>query len=496
MSKVISTNQISANKFVVNYLVDADEFAKIKESAIDELIKEVKVDGFRKGKAPREKALEKIDPAKIESAILDKTFKIHEKPAVEAGLEEIAKKGRVNLQITLGVENGATREKEDGSFQFQLVFHLMPEIDLSKIATIKIREVRPEEISGRPELSDFIASEKDKIFCNYNRYEESDGPSKRFDQVVVDLVGLNGSKEVFTEKGTKVLLGLGLFLPEIEKNLTGVKKGDQLTFDVDFPVNYPNQDLAGKKIKVKAEVKAVLAPQYSTLEEVFEKSKQSTELQKQFGSAEKLDEYLTNVYNIETNRRLDNIRQRLIIDEVMKTVPDFEMDENLITAEAERIFGNLKKDAEKNKITIGEVVVQAFPIIATQVKDPSKMSEEDAKKHLEKSVREEFKWSNILSFIYQQKVQDKPKPEDFEEVKKSARKEPEKYGFTKDTPKEQIDAVIVDRIVRQIAFAWIVNQVLGNSTNKNTAESSAEQQKVSTKKTTQSKSGKTSKSKK
>jgi len=483
MSKVISTNQISANKFVVNYLVDADEFAKIKESAIDELVKEVKVDGFRKGKAPREKALEKLDPAKIESVILDKTFKVHEKPAVEAGLEEIAKKGRVNLQITLGVEDGATREREDGSFQFQLVFHLMPEIDLSKIPTIKIREVEPKEIPGRPELVDFIATERDKIFCNYNRYEESDEPSKKFDQVVVDLVGQDGSKKVFTEKGTKVLLGLGLFLPEIEKNLTGVKRGNQLIFDVDFPTNYPNQNLAGKKIKITAEVRAVLVPQYSSLEEVFEKSKQSTELQKQFGSVEKLDEYLTNVYNAETNRRLDNIRQRLIINEVMKVVPDFEMDGNLITAEVERIFGELKKDAEKNKLTISEAVARAFPVISSEVKDLSKISEEDTKKHLEKIVREEFKWSNILSFIYQQKVQDKPKPEDFEEVKKSAKKEPEKYGFTKETPKDQIDAIIVDRIVRQIAFSWIVSQILGNSTDKNSAGfSKEEQQEGSTKK--------------
>ena len=37
MSKVISTNQVSDNVFVVDYLVDPEEFIQIKETTIDEL---------------------------------------------------------------------------------------------------------------------------------------------------------------------------------------------------------------------------------------------------------------------------------------------------------------------------------------------------------------------------------------------------------------------------------------------------------------------------
>ncbi len=470
MSKIIATNQASANTFVVDYLVAAEEFIKIKETAIDELVKEVKLPGFRKGKVPKEKALAKIDLRKLENLILERVFQAHEKAAVDAAVAELQQKGRKYTHITLDFENNATRENEDGSFQFRLVFHLMPEINLSKLAEVKIREVKEEDIAGRPPIEDFVALEKDRLFCNYNRYDHSEEPSRKFDQVVVDLVGKIGEEEVFTEKSVQVFLGLGWFLPEIEQNLTGVKKGDQLTFEVNFPQNHPNVKVAGKKVMVTAEVKSILSPQYTSLEEVFEKSKQASELQKRFGSATNVDQYLSEVYHRETNRILSEIRNRLIIEEVMRVIPDFEIDENLIQTEAERLLSKVKENADKNKISLAQEAVRTYPAIAAILENKNEANEEEIKNALAKIIRDEYKWTSILSFVYQNQVTDKPKPEDLQKIQENAEKEPEMYGFSKDTPKEEIKNAIVDRVIRQVAFTWIVNQVTQASNPNNSGE--------------------------
>ena len=96
-------------------------------------------------------------------------------------------------------------------------------------------------------------------------------------------------------------------------------------------------------------------------------------------------------------------------------------------------------------------------------------------------------------FCLQNKVTDKPKPEDFEKVQENAKKEPEMYGFRKDTPEEEIKNAIVDRIIRQVAFTWIVNQVtqansqnLSAEQNQNTSNSDQDK-KTKTNKTKQSK---------
>ena len=494
MSKVISTNQVSDNVFVVDYLVDPEEFIQIKETTIDELVKEVKLPGFRKGKVPKEKALAKIDLRKLENLILEKVFQKHEKAAVDAAVAELQQKGRRYTHITLNFENGATRENQDGSFQFQLVFHLMPEIDLSKLSEIKIREVKEEEIVGRPTLQEFLALEKDRLFCNYNRYDHSEEPSRKFDQVVVDLIGKIGEEEVFSEKSVQVFLGLGWFLPEIEQNLTGVKKGDKVTFEVNFPENHPNSKVAGKKVMVTAEVKSVLSPQYVSLEEVFEKSKQASELQKRFGSAANVDQYLSDLYHRETNRILTEIRNRLIIEEVMRVVPDFEIDENLIKNESERLLSQIKENADKNNLSVVQAAVRSYPVIASILQNQEESTEDELKQAFSKIIRDEYKWTSILSFVYQNKVTDKPKPEDLEKIQENAKKEPEMYGFRKDTPEEEIKNAIVDRIIRQVAFTWIVNQVTqANSQNlsaeqdQNTSNSDQDKKTKKTNKTKQSK---------
>jgi len=310
---------------------------------------------------------------------------------------------------------------------------------------------------------------------------------------VVDLIGKIGEEEVFTEKNVQVFLGLGWFLPEIEQNLIGVKKGDQVTFEVNFPENHPNSKVAGKKVMVTAEVKSVLSPQYVSLEEVFEKSKQASELQKRFGSAANVDQYLSDVYHRETNRILTEMRNRLIIEEVMRMVPDFEIDENLIKTESERLLSQVKENANKNNLSVVQAAVRSYPVIASMLESQEESTEDELKQAFSKIIRDEYKWTSILSFVYQNKVTDKPKPEDFEKIQENAKKEPEMYGFRKDTPEEEIKNAIVDNTIRQVAFTWIVNQVtqansqnLSAEQNQNTSNSDQDK-KIKTNKTKQSK---------
>ena len=60
MSKVISTNQVSDNTFVVDYLVDPEEFLQIKETTINELVKEVSFLVSEKVKCLRKKPWPKL----------------------------------------------------------------------------------------------------------------------------------------------------------------------------------------------------------------------------------------------------------------------------------------------------------------------------------------------------------------------------------------------------------------------------------------------------
>jgi hypothetical protein len=176
----------------------------------------------------------------------------------------------------------------------------------------------------------------------------------------------------------------------------------------------------------------------------------------------------------------------------MRVVPDFEIDENLIKTESERLLSQIKENADKNNLSVVQAAVRSYPVIASMLKNQEESTEDELKQAFSKIIRDEYKWTSILSFVYQNKVTDKPKPEDLEKIQENAKKEPEMYGFRKDTPEEEIKNAIVDRIIRQVAFTWIVNQVTqANSQNlsaeQNQNTSNSDQDKKTKTKTKQSK---------
>jgi trigger factor len=102
-------------------------------------------------------------------------------------------------------------------------------------------------------------------------YVPVERPAADGDRLTIDFLGtLDGEPfEGGKAEGYQFLLGTGRMLPDFEEGLRGAVAGEQRSFKVTFPPDYPAQNLAGKAVDFAATVKGVEEKKLPELDEAF-----------------------------------------------------------------------------------------------------------------------------------------------------------------------------------------------------------------------------------
>lgn len=95
-----------------------------------------------------------------------------------------------------------------------------------------------------------------EVLENNKDRELKDGPLEMGDIVIIDYTGyLDGvAFEGGTDAGKELELGSHEFIEGFEEGLVGAKKGDAVTLNLTFPVDYRNVELAGKEVVFEVKI--------------------------------------------------------------------------------------------------------------------------------------------------------------------------------------------------------------------------------------------------
>jgi len=104
-------------------------------------------------------------------------------------------------------------------------------------------------------------------------FEPTDQPAKEGDMVVIDYSATIDGQPFEGNKGEGVslILGEGRFLRSFEEQLVGKKAGEQASFDVTFPADYPATAVAGKPARFEVNLKEVRERRVPELNDEFVK---------------------------------------------------------------------------------------------------------------------------------------------------------------------------------------------------------------------------------
>ena len=239
----VTTKKLSDTSVEIKVVLDKNDLKEAEEKAVNRLIKDVKIEGFRKGKAPLDIAKKNINPNDLASVSLD----IAVRTSVPKAFEESKSAPLMipNVEVTKFVP-GETVE-------YTAKADILPEV---KLGDYKKLGVKKEAVK---------VAEKDvkEILDNIqNAYAEKKVAKKKAemgDEVVIDFEGsLNGEKfEGGAAKDFKLGLGSHQFIPGFEEGIVGHESGDRFDLELTFPKDYHAEKLAGKKTVFNVLVKQV-----------------------------------------------------------------------------------------------------------------------------------------------------------------------------------------------------------------------------------------------
>ena len=347
---------------------------KTMNSYLDEKYEEIKgtvnLKGFRPGKVPREVLKRQFGKA-VFGEVLDKVLKESTTKALQENKIKPAGQPKLDLK-TFG---------EDKDLEYVISVTELPKVEIKSIENIKFDDytvkIDDKETDKRlKEIAKNQPSFKDAL----------DNKSKEDDLVVFDYTATVDGKSFKGGEGknTQLTLGKDLFLKGFDKQLIGVKKGEEKIVEAILPENFPEKDLINKKAKFNCKITSVKNPEETKIDDKFAKDLGAKDLSD-------LRLLISKQINDEYKNSLDRLSKNQILKEIEKFKVS-EIPENLIEEEVKILSqGMSDEDAKKSRKNFEEVAKKRIKVglILNEFGEKNKIqvTEQELQSEVQKQIR-------------------------------------------------------------------------------------------------------------
>ncbi len=218
-----------------------------------------KLKGFRPGKVPRKVVRQYYGGQVREEVLNDVVRSTYSRAIADQNLNPA---GGPRIEPLAAPDAGAEH------FSYQATFEVYPDITLQPLGNLSL-EVPAVEI-GESDLDAMI----ERLRAQRITWHTVERPAAERDRVVVDFVGtIDGEPFQGGEgKDVSIVVGGGQVLAEFDQALRGVAAGGKTTAAVNFPADYPAENLAGKHAAFDISVHRVEEQQLPELDDAFASS--------------------------------------------------------------------------------------------------------------------------------------------------------------------------------------------------------------------------------
>ena len=326
--KVTIENKKGLNKDL-KVFIDKKTIGTYMEDKYEEIKKTVVLKGFRPGKVPKEVLKRQFGKA-VFGEVLDKVLKETSAKAIDENKIKPAGQPKIDLK-TYG---------EDKDLEYVISVTELPKVEIKLLENIKYDDYHVK----------IESSETDKrikeIAKNQNNFKEvseetksSEGNLVIFDyKAKIDNKNFTGGEG----KNTQLILGKDLFIKGFDKQLIGLKKGDNKIVDAVLPENYPQKEFANKQAKFDCKIIEIKKPEEVLVNDEFAKNLGAKDLSD-------LKTLISKQINDEYKNSLDALSKNQILKEIEKFKVE-EIPENLIEEEVKILSQGMNVDeVNKNK---------------------------------------------------------------------------------------------------------------------------------------------------
>jgi trigger factor len=240
-----AVTELPDSRVRVEVEVPADLVGRGLQRAARGLAKEMRMPGFRKGKAPPSLVIQRLGfGAVLQDAIRESLPEWYEQGLLGSGVSPV---GDPSIEIV------SAPEAEGEPLEFKFEIGVRPP---AKLGEYKGLEVGKAEAEATDEIVD---REVERIREGFTKLEPVERAAADGDVLLVDFEGLRDGKAFEGGKANDYLLELGggQLIEGFEEQLSGAEAGEQRKVEVTFPEDYQAEELAGEDAIFKVEVKEV-----------------------------------------------------------------------------------------------------------------------------------------------------------------------------------------------------------------------------------------------
>lgn len=238
--------------------IPAEVVEKETERVTREFVRAARIPGFRPGKAPagvvRARFSDEIKSEVLQSLIPNSL----EAAARERNLQPVGRPRIGDLEFEPGKP-----------VRFRATFEVLPEIRLGDYKELEIEAVKLEV------TEEDVMREVDALREQAATLEPvEDRPAEAGDTAVLSLVGTVTQPKAAAQKPiviNEALCHIGgeSTLEAFTQGLRGARTGEERTIEVEYPDDYPEKELAGRRVSYQAQVKALKRKKLPALDDDF-----------------------------------------------------------------------------------------------------------------------------------------------------------------------------------------------------------------------------------
>lgn len=237
----------------IKLTIEADQLLleEVRTQVLNKLARSVKLQGFRKGKAPLALVEKSVDQSNYQSEFVDAALnRMYGEALADQKIRPVA---QPKVSIT----------------KFVPFTTLAFDAEVESIGAVKLPDYTKVKLDKKPvkvEVKD-VDDVLENLRIRMAEKQETDRASKDGDEVWIDFEGRDAKTDEPIQgadgKDYPLLLGSNTFIPGFEPNLVGLKAGEEKAFTLTFPKDYGVKALQGREVAFKTtvtKVKEVVKP--------------------------------------------------------------------------------------------------------------------------------------------------------------------------------------------------------------------------------------------
>lgn len=407
----VEKKELANSQIELSVEVSSDELQPYLEKGAQKVSEQVKIEGFRPGKAPYDILKQKIG----EMTILEEAAHLF----VEKQVDEIIKDNLIGQDPVGQPRIEITKLAPGNPMEFKVVISLLPKISLGEYKgfNIKIEPVKVAKEELEKTLRDLREMRAKEVL--------SEQAAKLGDKVIIDVemfldkVPIEGGQS----KDVAVILGKDYFVPGFDKKIEGGKKNDTREFSLLYPDNHHQGNLAGKMVDFKVQIKEIYDRQipelndefaaifqFKNIEELSKALEENIEHEKEHQTEHKYEaEMLEKIIN---NTKFGDLPELLINNETQVMLGELEQSLSQQGAKLDDYLNHLKKSKEqlildfapsaikrvKTALAIREIaIIEKIKVNEKEIDD--KIEELKVKYQNQKEIQEMIKQSHYRQYL-------------------------------------------------------------------------------------------------